>query len=216
MVLASPDGCQLILVEEVHTSAIAADVEVLLKVSSLAEPDLGKITSSIITEADLAARLEDPVDVLYSLLPLQRRKCREDKDEERHVYRPFSQVGRQLIRRDIPHVGLHVVGVVTFMGAHDFDGLLGEVAGMDLESRVLVLCQDGEGCVARASSYLKERDGASILFGYLVQDGELLLQPLAVLEEVGSVVLIEQVPPLGRVRIESICLPRSALRLARR
>lgn len=75
---------------------------------------------------------------------------------------------------------------------------------MNLQLGILVLCQDGEGCVACTSSYLKERDGASVLFGYLVQDRKFLLQPLSVFEEVGSVVLVEQVPPLGRVRVESI------------
>lgn len=211
VVLASPDRRQLILVEKVHTRAITTDVKVLFEVSSLAEPDLGKVPSSIITEADLAARLEDLVDILHSLLPLQRRQCRKDKDKQRDIDRPFSQIGRQLVRRDIPHVGLHVLGVILFMRTHHLDSLLGEIAGMNLEVRILVLRQNRKGCVARASAYLKERDGASVLSGYLVQDGELLLQPFTVFEEVGCVVLVEQVPPLGRVRVESICLPMLAM-----
>lgn len=175
VVLASPNGRQLILVEEINTRAITTNVKVLFQVSSLAEPDLGEIASSIITEADLTTRFEDLVDILHSLLPLQRREGREDEDEQRDIDRPFSKVRRQLVRRDIPHVGLHVLGVVALMRTHDLHGLLGEVAGMDLQFRVLVLCQDGKSCVACASAYFKERDGASILCGYLVQDGKFLL-----------------------------------------
>lgn len=210
VVLARPNRRQLVLVEKVHTRAITTNVKVFFQVSSLAEPDLGKVPSSIITEADLTTRLEDLVDILHCFLPLQRRQCRKNKDEQRDIDRPFPQIGRQLVRRDVPHVGLHVLGVVLFMRTHHLHGLFGEIAGMNLELGVLVLCQNRKSCVARASAYLKERDGASVLSGYLVQDGEFLLQPFTILEEVGCVVLVEQIPPLGRIRVESICLPMLA------
>lgn len=76
---------------------------------------------------------------------------------------------------------------------------------MQLQLGVLVLGQNGEGRVARAGSYFEEGAGTVSLGGDLVQDGELLLKPLAILEEVGGVVLVELVPPLCRVRVEPIC-----------
>lgn len=197
--VASPNGRQLVLLEEVDPGTIATYVEVLLKVATLLEPDLGEITPPIVTEADLTTGLEHTVDILDGLLPLQRVQCREDEDEKRNIHGPLFQAGRELIRRDVPHIGLYVFGIVVLVRAHDLDGLLGKITGVNLELRVLVLGQDGESRIAGTSSYLKERDGAGVLLGYLVQHREFLLQPLAVFEEVGSVVLIEQVPPLDWV-----------------
>lgn len=206
MVLARPDGTKLIFVEEVHTGAITAHIEVLLEVPPLAETHLGQVPSSIIAEAYLATRLEHLVHVLDRLPPLLRRQRGEDEDEQRHVDGRLAQAGRQLVGRNVPHVGLHVRRVVALVAAHNVDGLLGKVTGMQPEARILVLRQDGEGRVARARAYLEERDGAGVRMGYLCQDGELLLQPLAVFEEVGCVVLVEQVPPLGGVCGEAICI----------
>lgn len=96
--------------------------------------------------------------------------------------------------------------VVRFVTAHNVDGSFGEVAGMDLQKRVLVVGQDGESSVAGASADFEERLRTGIFLCDFGQDGEFLLQPLAVLEEVGGVVLVELVPPLSRVRVESFYL----------
>ena len=77
---------------------------------------------------------------------------------------------------------------------------------MDLQLRVLVEGQDGKRSVARTSTNFKNRYGAGIFLSDLVQYRKFLLQPLAVLEEIGSVVLVKEVPPLGRIRIEPVCI----------
>ena len=76
---------------------------------------------------------------------------------------------------------------------------------MDLQLGILVLGQDGEGRVSRTSSYFEESAGTVSLRSDFVQNGELLLKPLAILEKVGGVVLVELVPPFRRVRVEPIC-----------
>lgn len=96
--------------------------------------------------------------------------------------------------------------VVGFVTAHDINGSLREIAGVDLQQRVLVVCQDREGSVACTSADFEECLRAGIFLGDFCQDGKFLLQPLAVLEEVGGVVLVELVPPLRRVRVESFYL----------
>jgi hypothetical protein len=92
--------------------------------------------------------------------------------------------------------------VVRLVPSDDLHGLLGEVARVDLEVLVLVVFQDGESGVACPRTDLEEsgrRRGGRCDAG---QDGEFLLQPLAVLEEVRRVVLVEVIPPLSRVGIE--------------
>ena len=74
---------------------------------------------------------------------------------------------------------------------------------MQLQLRVLVIGQDGKRRVAGTGTNFQHRNWTGIFCSNLVKYGKLLLQPFAVLEEVGCVVFIKQVPPLSRVRIES-------------
>lgn len=85
---------------------------------------------------------------------------------------------------------------------------------MELELGVLVSRQNRKGRVAGASAYLKDGDGSSVLLRQSIKDGKLLLEPFPVLEEVGCVVLVELVPPLCRVGIESNCVSRVSKLLA--
>jgi hypothetical protein len=85
------------------------------------------------------------------------------------------------------------------MTAHDLDRLLGEITGVELQLRILVLSQNRKRRVARTSSYFKDGDGPGVLPSDLIQNRELLLEPFPVLEEVGRVVLVELVPPFGRI-----------------
>ena len=74
---------------------------------------------------------------------------------------------------------------------------------MDFESGVLVVLEDWERGVPRSGTDFEECGGRGVGGGDAREDGKFLLQPLAVLEEVGGVVLVEVVPPLRRVGIES-------------
>lgn len=202
--LTGPDVSELFLLEKVHPGSVTADVEVLLQVAALLEPHLGEITSSIVAEANLAAWLQEAVGILDRPPPLARVQGGEDEDHDDDVDRALPQAGREVLAGGVPHVSLHVVGIVRLVGAHDFNGLFRKVTGMDLELGVLILRQDGEGGVARAGAHLQQRHGAGVFLRDLTEDRELLLEPLAVLEEVGRVVLVEEVPPFGRIRIEPV------------
>lgn len=92
--LACPDIGQLILVKKVDAGSVASDVKVFVQIATLAEPDLGKISSSIISEADQAARLEDSVDVAHGLWPLVGREGREDENQHGDVYGAFLESRR--------------------------------------------------------------------------------------------------------------------------
>ena len=85
------------------------------------------------------------------------------------------------------------------MISHDGYGGLGEVAGVDLELWVLIIGENGKRRVPSASADLKNDLRTCVLSGHLGKNGKFLLKPFAVLEEVGCVVLVEQVPPLRGV-----------------
>lgn len=90
------------------------------------------------------------------------------------------------------------------MGAHDLDGPLGEIACVQFKVGVLVPGENRKRRVPCACSYFEQSHGSSILLCDLVQNGEFLLQPFPVLEKVGSIVLVEEIPPFRRVRVEAI------------
>jgi len=73
---------------------------------------------------------------------------------------------------------------------------------MDLQLRVLILGQDREGRITGSSTNLQDDLGTGIFLGYLGQNREFLLEPFAILEKVGSIVLVEQIPPSSRVLTE--------------
>ena len=75
---------------------------------------------------------------------------------------------------------------------------------MQLQLGILVFGQDGERRVASTCADFKERVGPGTFLRDLVQDGEFLLQPLAVLEKVGCVVLVKEVPPFRGICIETV------------
>jgi len=75
---------------------------------------------------------------------------------------------------------------------------------MQLQLGILVFGQDGERRVASTCADFKERVGPGTFLRDLVQDGEFLLQPLAVLEEVGRVILVKEVPPFRGICIEAV------------
>lgn len=201
---ARPDPRQLVPVEEVHPRAVAADVEVLLQVPALLEAHLREVAPPVVAEEHLAAGLEHRVDVAHRPRPLRRRQRGEDEDHQHDVDALGFETRRQAVRGHVPDVGLDVHAVVVrLVGPDHLDGLLGEVARVDLEVLVLVVLEDGEGRVPRARADLEERGGRGGGGSDACQDGEFLLQPLAVLEEVGRVVLVEVIPPLGWVVIES-------------
>ena len=94
------------------------------------------------------------------------------------------------------------------MRADQLHRLPREVTRVDHQARVLVARQDRKRRVARAGAHLQDDVPARARVGHLgggagprafAQDGELLPQPLAVLEEVAGVVRVELVPPLVRV-----------------
>lgn len=66
----------------------------------------------------------------------------------------------------------------------------------------MVTGQDGECCVTSTCANLQEDLGTGVLLGDISEDGEFLLEPLPVLEEIGLVVLVEQIPPFRGVRAE--------------
>lgn len=74
---------------------------------------------------------------------------------------------------------------------------------MNLKLRVLVVGEDRKGRIAGAGTNFQDDLGASLFFCYAGQDGELLLEPFSVLEKVGGVVLVEKIPPLFGIPIES-------------
>lgn len=151
--LATPDSSQLVLLKEVDSCAVATDVEVLLHVSALLEPDLGQVSSSVVSEENLAAGFQQPVDVAHSLFPLLGREGREDENHQNHVDRAFRKVGWQLITCSIPDIGLHVFGVILVTAAHHLDSLLGEIAGMDLEIWIFIVCENGKSSITSAGTY---------------------------------------------------------------
>lgn len=75
---------------------------------------------------------------------------------------------------------------------------------MQLQLGVLVLGQDGERRVASTRPDFKEGVGSGTFLRDLVQDGELLLQPLAVLEKVRGIIAIKEVPPFRGICIEAV------------
>jgi hypothetical protein len=81
---------------------------------------------------------------------------------------------------------------------------------MDFQFGILVVGKHGESCVTGAGADFKQYLGTGILLGYFSKDGELLSEPLAVLEKVRGVILVEKIPPLGWIAIEPSCNPESA------
>lgn len=69
--------------------------------------------------------------------------------------------------------------------------------------RVLIVLEDWVGGVARTGTYFEEDCRGRRGCGDAGEDGEFLLEPLSILEEIGSVILVKVIPPLCRVRIES-------------
>lgn len=74
---------------------------------------------------------------------------------------------------------------------------------MNLEVGIFVVGKDGKGGVASTCANLEEHSGRGVLAGYVCEYGKFLLQPFPVFEEIGCVVLIKEVPPLGWVGVKS-------------
>lgn len=69
---------------------------------------------------------------------------------------------------------------------------------------VPIVLENRERSIAGAGADFQECGRRRISGGDLGENGEFLLQPLAVFEEVCSVVFVEIVPPFGGVGIKSI------------
>jgi hypothetical protein len=77
---------------------------------------------------------------------------------------------------------------------------------MNLKLLILAILQDGKRRISRTSTDLQQHSGWRIFFTDLAQDGKLLRQPLAVLEEIRLVVLVKCVPPFLGVIIEALAV----------
>lgn len=75
---------------------------------------------------------------------------------------------------------------------------------MDFKVWIFIVLQNREGGIACSSANLQDDTRRRRGFGNLAEDWELLLQPFAVFEEVGRVVLVEVVPPFYGVGVETV------------
>ncbi|KAG9526925.1 methyltransferase, partial [Aureobasidium melanogenum] len=206
--LTRPDICKLVSFEEVNTSTITTNVEVLLEVAALLESDLSQVTTAIITEENHTTGLEDIPNVLHSLCPLSRGQSREDEDHDNHVDTASFQTRRQGIFTSscgIPDVCLQGgLVLVCFLCANNLNSLLGIIASVDLQERVLVQVENWVCRVSCTCTNFKHCRSTVIFFGNFSQDWELLGQPFAILEEVCIVVAVKLVPPLLGVLVEAL------------
>ena len=197
------------LVEEVYSCPVTADVEVVCQIPTLLEPHLRQIPPSIVPEQNLATWFQDPVDIAKGLVPLLRIEGRKNKDEHHNIDRTLRQPRRQRItllsplRSNIPYIRRHILGLIMLTLPHNLHSRLGKITRMDPQPIIPINHQQRKRRIPRPSPNLQHDLPPSIRLRHLGQHRKLLPQPLPILEEVGRVVLIEQIPPFRGVRVEA-------------
>ena len=192
----SPDRLQFILIEKIHSSAIASDVKVFFQIPSLFEPNLRQIASGVVSKQHLPAGFQDSMNVPHRCGPLCRAQSGKDKDHEYDVDGCRRETRRErfiiiVYNSNVPDISLNDSLVVQRIRSDERDGLGREIAGVDLQGRISIVGEDRKSGVACSGTDFEDGARWRLGLGEMGQDGEFLMQPFAVFEEVGRIVLVE-------------------------
>ena len=221
-----PYPSQFLLIKEIHPRTVPADVEVLLQVPSFAKTHLNEVAPGVIAQQHFSAGTEQAVHVPHGLSPLCRGQRREDEDQENDIGGSCSKAWWEggiavgtvdtdagialwgisfaaASGSDIPDVRSHDTFIVAGIRTHELNGLLREIQGVQSQTGTLIVGDDRKGRVPSSGAELDDCRGGSIRLCNGTEDGKFLLQPFTVLEEIGRVVFVEEIPPLGWITVES-------------